>query len=105
PITVVSESLLGGMATSMLTLLVLALWMIQWPRLIIATWPAMNWLSIVSLPGIGETPSTWMRSCRNCRLSETFGSSMFDAVQSALSVLVLLDRNQGWMKKFWLGTS
>ena len=83
----------------------MALCTIQWPRLIIATWPAMNWLSMVSLPGIGETPSTWIRSWRNCRLSATLGSSMFDAVQSSLSTPVPLEKNQGWTKKFWFGTS
>ena len=103
--TVISFSFFGGMATSMLSLLVLALWTIQWPRLIIATCPAMNWLSIVSLPGIGETPSTWIRSCRNCRLSATFGSSMLDFVHSSSTTPVPLEKNQGWTKKFWFGTS
>ena len=83
----------------------LAFSMIQWPREIIATCPASNWLSIVLLPGIGDTLSTWIRSWRNCSVSATLGSSMFDAVQSALSGDVPLVRNQGWTKKFWLGTS
>ncbi len=30
---------------------------------------------------------------------------MLDAVQSSLSALVPLEKNQGWTKKFWFGTS
>ena len=46
-----------------------------------------------------------MISCRNCRLSATFGSSMFDLLQSSLMMPVPFEKNQGCTKKFWLGTS
>ena len=58
-----------------------------------------------AVPGIGADPSTWMMSCRNCSDSATLGSSMFEADQSSLSAPVPFENSQGWMKKFWFGTS